>query len=68
VNIETLNFFQTTWGLLVFNDRFEIVGFHGIEVHRELALQEWFAYLKRRLAVPEETGPRICPGCGSTEC
>jgi hypothetical protein len=67
--------FWTSYGLLVFNERFELQLCNISEEHKEAALQEWFAHLRERLATPIAklcpdcgTIARVCLGCGRTDC
>ena len=66
--IDSLFAFFSEYGVLWFNERFELDHFDGREEHKEAAMQDWFAFLRRRLAEPEKAGPTICPGCGEECC
>jgi hypothetical protein len=73
---DNVYFFSTSYGLLVFNERLECIAFQGGDEHKEAALQEWFACVKRRLEKADAATPcpecgqlaKVCLGCGRCCC
>jgi len=65
---DCINVFSTSYGELVFNDRYECIDFWGRAEHKEAALQEWFAFLREKLAPPKRKRRPVCLGCGRSDC
>ncbi len=74
--MDTINIFGTSYGELVFNDRFECIDFQGRPEHKEAALKEWFEHLNVKLKYKPATTTcpecgyiaRACLGCGRPDC